>query len=120
MILRSLYMKVFMSWSGKRSRDIARKISDWLPKVIENIEVWMSDSIPPGANWFEKITKELADAKHGIICVTRENLNSQWLHFEAGALANRFGNDNKRVCPILIGGVTPSELKEAVLNLRAI
>jgi hypothetical protein len=35
-------MKVFISWSGSRSKQIAKILHDWLPIVLQNIEAFMS------------------------------------------------------------------------------
>ena len=37
-------MKVFVSWSGTRSRLIARELSAWLKDVFQGIETWMSEA----------------------------------------------------------------------------
>src|SRR5262249_8100438 len=52
-----------------------------------------------GAAWAGEIAKQLQAAKLGIFCVTPENLDSPWLHFEAGAIANKLGFS--RVCTYL-------------------
>ncbi len=36
-------MKVFISWSGKRSRALAEAFRDWLPNDTQAIKPWMSD-----------------------------------------------------------------------------
>jgi hypothetical protein len=101
-------MKVFVSWSGKRSRLYAEKLVEWLPRVINALKPWMSDKdIGAGIPWFEKIGKTLASNKIGLICVTPENMDAPWLTFEAGALSKAF--KAARVCPILFG-LDPAEL----------
>jgi len=95
-------MKVFVSWSGKRSRLYAKALVRWLPGVINAIKPWMSDKdIGAGIPWFEKIGKTLAAHDIGLICVTPENMDAPWLTFEAGALSKAF--EVSRVCPILFG-----------------
>ena len=47
------------------------------------------------------MAKELEASEVGIFLVTRENLTSHWMIFEAGALAKKL--DKSRVCPILFG-----------------
>ena len=49
-----------MSWSGTRSRLIARELSAWLKDVFQGIETWMSEAdIKAGARWADKLSEEL-------------------------------------------------------------
>lgn len=79
-------MKIFLSWSGKRSRAIAEALNDWLPRVIQAVEPFFSPDIEKGANWNDRLRAELDGTFFGIICLTPDNLNSTWIHYEAGAL----------------------------------
>lgn len=93
-------MKVFLSWSGTRSHQVAKALRSWLPSVIQTLKPWMSDDdIPSGAFWPLTLSQELEQTAFGIICVSPENLDAPWLLFEAGALAKRF--DKAHVCPYL-------------------
>ena len=81
-------MKVFISWSGDRSRHVAQALRDWLPKVLQGTKPWMSDKdIDAGRRWSAQLSAELENSKVGILCVTPENQQNAWLMFEAGALA---------------------------------
>ncbi len=81
---------VFLAWSQERSRQVALALKDWLPYVV-SAKPWFSpEDIQVGKPWFGDISKALQAADTGIICVTDENQNSRWLHWEAGAIANRF------------------------------
>lgn len=95
-------MKVFISWSGDTSKSIAEAIREWLPTVLQTIKPYFTPSdIEKGTRWSSDVADELDNSMAGIFCVTRENLNSQWLMFEAGAISKKV--DQSLVCPILIG-----------------
>ncbi len=80
-------MKVFLSWSGLRSRAVAAALRDWMGLVLQRIEPWMSQQdISAGERWALEVAKELEAANFGILCLTKENLSAPWLLFEAGAL----------------------------------
>lgn len=92
--------KVFLTWSGKRSREVANALRKWLPKVIQNLDPWMSEAdIDKGTQWNSAIALQLRQAKIGIICLTPENLVEPWINFEAGALSKL---ENSYVCTYLL------------------
>jgi hypothetical protein len=94
-------MKIFISWSGLRSQALAEALRDWLPLVLHYVDPWLSKSdIKSGDRWGIEVAKELQETNFGIICVTRENLNSPWILFEAGALAKSM--EDGRVTPLLL------------------
>jgi hypothetical protein len=94
-------MKVFIGWSGDRSKALAQALHDWIPLVLHNVEPWVSEAdIEAGERWGEVVAKELADSNFGIICVTRENVSSPWVLFEAGALAKTM--QGSKVIPLLL------------------
>jgi hypothetical protein len=94
-------MKVFISWSGERSLALAQTLHDWIPLVLHNVEPWLSETdIEAGDRWAEVAAKELADSNFGIICVTRENVGSPWVLFEAGALAKSM--QGSKLIPLLL------------------
>lgn len=101
-------MKVFLSWSGDRSKKVAELLDEWLQCTIQTCQPWLSSrSIDRGALWFSEITAELADTTVGIICLTSENKESPWILFESGALAK--GLNSSRVCTFLID-LEPADL----------
>lgn len=95
-------MKVFISWSGSLSKEIGESIKDWLPAVLQNVKPYFTpNDIEKGSRWNADISKELEQSKLGIFIYTKENLESQWMLFEAGAISKTL--DNSKVCPILFG-----------------
>lgn len=79
-------MKLFICWSGARSQRIAQAMHDWLPLVIPGLEPFLSSDMSKGSRWFEIVGRELNGSRAGLLCLTPENRESPWLHFEAGAL----------------------------------
>ncbi|MHB8285947.1 MAG: hypothetical protein ACYDD1_14895, partial [Caulobacteraceae bacterium] len=94
-------VKIFISWSGERSYRIAAIFADWLPKVIQRVQPFLSSGIDKGARWSEVVAQELSQSKFGILCVTLENRESPWLLFEAGAISKTL--PDSFVAPVLIG-----------------
>jgi len=91
-------MKIFVSWSGERSKTIAGALKDWLPYVFQGLRVFMSDhDIQAGTRWSSELGGELETCNFGIVCLTPENLESRWLTFEAGALSKAIAES--RVAP---------------------
>ncbi|MEH6345017.1 MAG: hypothetical protein V7785_08030 [Bermanella sp.] len=103
-------MKIFVSWSGKRSKAVAEIMSDWLKCVIQASQPWISTrDIDRGAIWFSEINDKLKDVSVGIVCLTQENKNKPWILFETGALAK--GLTTNRVCTFLID-LNPEDLQD--------
>ena len=45
-------MKLFICWAGERSKEIATFLDDWLRKVHQNIDPFMSEvDIVKGERW---------------------------------------------------------------------
>jgi TIR domain len=94
-------VKVFLSWSGQKSKRIAVALRDWLPSVIQEIEAFMSErDIAAGVRWLNEIDQQLEGTNFAIVCVTRDNQSAPWLNFEAGAVAKVI--DEARVVPLAI------------------
>jgi TIR domain len=102
-------MKVFISWSGDKSRSVALALADWLPGVINSVAPFVSaKDIYAGSRWQFEIATELDETNFGIVCVTKDNQLSSWLNFEAGALAKAV--DSSRVVPLAID-LKPSDVQ---------
>lgn len=109
-------MKIFISWSGERSKKVAELLDDWIQCVIQAVDPWMSSKdIDRGALWFTEITDQLANTGIGIICLTKENKNKPWILFEAGALAK--GLTSNRVCTFLID-LSPTDLENPLAQFN--
>jgi hypothetical protein len=94
-------MNVLISWSGLKSRSIATILRTSLEETFPDVKVWMSDvDLPLGSNWSYTSAMALDNTQFGIICLTRENVASPWILFEAGAISKALGD--ARVVPYLI------------------
>jgi len=94
-------LKVFISWSGDRSRVAALALREWLPLVLHYVQPWLSDrDIAAGERWAVEIGRELEGTQFGLIVLTSDNLSAPWILFEAGALSKAFTASH--VCPYLI------------------
>ena len=110
-------MKVFISWSGELSKEIAEILRQWIPGVIQAVKPYYSpDDITKGTRWNSEISKELDLSKIGIICLTKENIESPWIMFEAGALSKNL--EKSKVCPLLFG-IEPSDIKGPLVQFQA-
>lgn len=111
-------MKVFISWSGKRSKAMAVALKEWLPLILQYAEPWVSDKdIGAGDRWAQAIAGELETSNFGILCITPENLNSEWILFEAGALSKSM--QDAKVIPLLFG-LELSDLSGPLSQFQAI
>lgn len=108
--------KVFISWSGERSRQVGEFLKKWMKIVVQNLEPWMSTDIARGSVWFNEINDALEGSKTGIICLTKENINQPWILFEAGALKK--GVDKNKVCLLLID-LVPEDLSDPLAQFNA-
>lgn len=81
-------MKVFISWSGEKSRQVALALKEWLPTVVRPLCPYVSsEDIGKGSRWSKELESELVSSEFGILCLTRDNMDAPWLMFEAGALS---------------------------------
>jgi hypothetical protein len=111
-------MRVFISWSGGRSRSIAEVLRRWFPSVLQVVRPYFSpDDVAKGSRWSSEIAKELEGSRIGLLILTPENQDAPWLLFEAGALAKNL--DRSKVCPILFGGLEPTDVKGPLVQFQA-
>lgn len=96
-------MRIFISWSGERSKSAAQALRDWLPLVLHYAQPWMSATdIDAGQRWSNEVGQQLSETSFGVLCLTRDNLLAPWILFEAGALAKSLTAG--AVVPYLIDG----------------
>lgn len=96
-------MKVFISWSGERSGAMAKALVAALKPTLQAVRPWLSQvEIKAGDAWFAEIQDGLRETKFTILCLTSDNLTSNWIHFEAGAVARAIGKG--KVVPFLLDG----------------
>lgn len=101
-------MKVFISWSGDLSRAVADTLHEFLPCMINGLDVFMSKhDLESGSRWALELANELDESNYGIICLAPDNLISPWILFEAGALTKHIDG---RVCSLLLAGLTPTDV----------
>lgn len=109
-------MKVFLSWSGCRSREVAELLSEWLRCVLQAVRPWVSTKdLDRGSLWFGEINDQLKDTAVGVVCLTQENKNRPWILFEAGALAK--GLSTARVCTFLID-LEPKDVEDPLAQFN--
>ncbi len=109
--------RVFISWSGELSGEIAEAISEWLPNVLQEVKPYRTFSdIEKGEKWNSDIVTELEYSRIGIICLTEENLVNPWILLEYYALSK---NPNTQVCP-LIFGINPPNLPKPFAGVATI
>lgn len=107
-------MRVFISWSGEKSKAVAIALRDFLPDVIQSVEPWMSDrDIDAGQRWAHELADNLQETKFGILCLTRDNLVAPWILFEAGALSKTL--EKTHVCPYYIE-IEPADIPSGPLT----
>lgn len=109
-------MKVFVSWSGELSCQIAEVLKKWIPCIIQSVEVFFSpEDIEKGDNWDKTISNELSQCNYGIICLTSENTTAPWINFEAGAIAKSL---DSRITALMVN-IKPSDIKGPLSRYQA-
>jgi hypothetical protein len=110
-------MKVFLSWSGEKSKATAEALREWLPNVIQAIEPWMSaEDIDKGVRWASDLASQLESIQFGVICLTSDCIVSPLILFEAGALSKTL--DKAYVCPYLFD-IGPADLAGPLIQFNA-
>jgi hypothetical protein len=110
-------MKVFVSWSGDISLRIGTIISEWFPLINQHVAPFLSKELEKGTRWLTSITTELASCNFGLICLTQDNLEAPWIHFEAGALSKVF-HQSGLIIPLLYK-LKPSDIRGPLTQFQA-
>src|SRR5215218_3344290 len=111
-------MKVFISWSGEASKEVATCLRELLPLALMRIKFWMSaKDISPGLQWSHEVRHNLSESAIGIVCLTPENLRSSWIYYESGALSHAMGTN--LVIPYLYN-ITTSDLAGPLALFQAV
>jgi hypothetical protein len=111
-------MRVFIMWSGERSRRVAEELHRFLDGVARGPQYFIStEDIETGVVWENIISGQLETTHFGVACLTGDNLSSPWIHFEAGAISKVSGNSV--VVPYLID-VEPSDLTGPLTKFQAV
>jgi tetratricopeptide (TPR) repeat protein len=112
-------MLIFVSWSGRRSRQTAEILHSWIPLLpMAELATWVSgEAIDPGTRWNRELDTALEGTDFGVLCLTRSNQNGPWINFEAGALSGHL--DRSRVIPYLLD-FSPDELLYPLKQFQAV
>lgn len=101
-------MRVFISWSGPVSRAIAELLHTYLPCILQDVVPFVSShDIASGVRWSAQLSRELDQSSFGIICLTPQNIHSDWILFEAGALTKHIED---RACCLLLQSLRPADI----------
>lgn len=106
---------IFIVWSGAIAERVSEILREGLPQVVTTAEIWTSEELEKGSDWYRELTTLVQNAAAAVVCVTRDNVGSPWLHFEAGALWSQ----GKRVCPYLVGARTSDLAATPLAHLQA-
>jgi len=102
-------MKIFISWSGEFSHGAAVALQNGLPTLFNGINCFVSsESVRKGERWLQEVSKELDESNLGIACLTPDNLDAPWLHFETGAISKSV--KKATVYTLLLGGLRPADI----------
>jgi hypothetical protein len=109
-------MRVFLSWSGDRSRTAAHIYRELFSLVLQTIDVQITgDQIQPGGDWAIEVRHMLTTADCTILFLTSENLENPWMLFESGA----WWASEVFLIPVLVD-ISPVDLAGPFTQMQAI
>src|SRR5215207_4469199 len=112
-------MNIFLCWSRDRGEKLAGALKEWMLGAVPGLaegDVFFSTELAKGSEWFREVRARLASVNAAVICLTPETALSPWVHFEAGAVLGRVGEE--AVFPYLFG-VRPEELQGPLSAFQA-
>ena len=109
-------LNVFISWSGSKSQKAAIILEKHIRLHLPGANAFISTDIASGQRWFDVIANRLESSNFGILVVTRANVQSTWLHFEAGALAR---HHKEATVSLLMLDAKTSDLKSPLSEYQA-
>lgn len=110
-------MKVFISWHGEHSRQVAREVRSFLESVLQGPKYFVSDSdIKRGDLWNKEVRSALDEACAAIVIQTPSGLNGDWLLFETGVVQGHGGAT--KVIPLLVN-LSPADLTAPLADYQA-
>ncbi len=77
--------RVFLSWSGEPSRELAEALAEGMHTLSDRLEPWLSENLDPGVEWASALIPQIRKARLAILCLTHRNVNAPWIAFETGA-----------------------------------
>jgi hypothetical protein len=107
---------LFISWSQQPSQAIAEELKNWINVCFPSIKVFLSTEIAAGQRWGREVAARLEYIDYGFLVYTRNNLDSLWMAFEAGALSKR--HLESRLVPLLFD-ISPSDLHSTVSQFQS-
>jgi hypothetical protein len=94
-------MKVFISWSGAFSGEVAKLLRDWLIYINNAIKPFLSsEDIQKGTFGISEIEKQLDGSSMGLCCLTKKNCTAEWINYEAGAIGKHA--ESSRIFTLLL------------------
>lgn len=104
--------KLFVSYS-RRDSVAARKLIEAFRSIDQ--DVWVDwESIPPAVDWLEQIFRGIEESDAFIFLISSDSIASEICKVEL----NRAAQNNKRIIPIVLRDVHPSETPESIRKLN--
>ncbi|MCL2522951.1 MAG: hypothetical protein FWE36_08855 [Erysipelotrichales bacterium] len=77
---------VFMSWSKPKSKELTEELKLFLERLFSDIEFFISSGMQKGELADVNIHDKLINSQMCLVGITKENIKSPWLMYEAGAV----------------------------------